>query len=245
VWSILEGHIPSPQDRGDSEQEGSLRRRSWRGLLQFTAVLFVFIFLPAWSLDYWQAWLFLAIFVAALSACTEYFLRRDPALVLRRLQVGPTAERDPAQRRIQAVASVMLAALFVLSALDHRFGWSDLPVWTVILGDLVVAGSLLLMARVFVENSFAAATVQVEEGQRVIDTGPYGLVRHPMYTAAIVMLAGIPPALGSAWGLAVVPLGIGILAARLLAEERYLGDQLPGYLGYRSRIRWRLLPGIW
>jgi protein-S-isoprenylcysteine O-methyltransferase Ste14 len=224
---------------------GDLRRKSLLGLVQFTVLTMLLVFLPVWSLDYWQAWLFLAVFVAALLGCNEYFLRRDPALVRRRLRVGPTAEAEPAQKRIQAIASVMLAALFVLSALDHRFGWSDLPVWTVILGDLVVVAGLLLIARVFVENSFAAATVQVEEGQRVIETGPYGLVRHPMYTAAIVMLAGIPPALGSAWGLAVVPLGIGILAARLLAEERYLGDRLPGYLGYRSRVRWRLLPGIW
>jgi protein-S-isoprenylcysteine O-methyltransferase Ste14 len=101
------------------------------------------------------------------------------------------------------------------------------------------------MARVFSENSFAAATVQVEEGQRVVDTGPYAWVRHPMYSAAIVMLAGIPLALDSVWGLLVVPLGVAVLAARLLAEERTLDRRLPGYLEYRRRVRWRLLPGLW
>jgi protein-S-isoprenylcysteine O-methyltransferase Ste14 len=139
----------------------------------------------------------------------------------------------------------MLAALFVVSALDHRFGWSALPGWAPVLGDLAAVAGLLLISRVFIENSFAAATVQVEPGQRVIDTGPYARVRHPMYTAAIVMLAGIPPALDSAWGLLFLPLAVGILAARLRAEERTLDRHLPGYPEYRGRVRWRLLPGVW
>ena len=229
----------------DASEIRDLRRRSLRGLVQFTVVMLLLIFLPAWSLDYWQAWLFLAVFVASLVLCNEFFLRRDPALVRRRLRVGPTAEHDPAQKRIQAVASLMLAALFILSALDHRFGWSHLPDWAVILGDLAVVAGLLFISRVFIENTFAAATVQVDEGQRVIDTGPYAMVRHPMYTAAIVMLAGVPPALDSAWGLLIIPFAVGILAWRLQAEERYLEHHLPGYSEYRRRVRWRLLPGVW
>jgi len=229
----------------NASQVSDLRRLSLRGLVKFTVLMMLLIFLPAWRLDYWQAWLFLVVFVAALAACNEYFLRRDPALVRRRLRVGPTAERDPAQKRIQAMASLMLAGLFVVSALDHRFGWSHLPDWVAALGDLGVVIGLLLISRVFVENSFAAATVQVDEGQRVVDTGPYGFVRHPMYTAAIVMLAGVPLALGSVWGLTIIPVGIGILVWRLQAEERYLDHHLAGYLEYRGRVRWRLLPGIW
>jgi protein-S-isoprenylcysteine O-methyltransferase Ste14 len=139
----------------------------------------------------------------------------------------------------------MLVALFVLSALDHRFGWSNLPDGVAILGDIAVIAGLLGMSRVFVENSFAAATVRVEAGQRVIDTGPYGVVRHPMYMAAILMLAGIPLALDSLWGLLIVPGGIGILALRLTAEERTLVRDLPGYAEYRLKVRWRLFPGIW
>jgi protein-S-isoprenylcysteine O-methyltransferase Ste14 len=185
------------------------------------------------------------VFVAAMWLCTEYFLRRDPELVRRRLRVGPTAEREAAQKWIQAVASLMLVALFILSALDHRFGWSDLPGWVAVLGDVAVIAGLLGMSRVFVENSFAAATVQVEAGQRVIDTGPYAVVRHPMYTAAVIMLAGIPLALDSLWGLLIVPGGIGILALRLGAEERYLVQHLAGYAEYRRKVRWRLLPGVW
>jgi protein-S-isoprenylcysteine O-methyltransferase Ste14 len=213
--------------------------------VQFTLVMILLIFPPAWSLAYWQAWLFLAVFVAAMWLCTEYFLRRDPELVRRRLRVGPTAEREAAQKWIQAVASLMLVALFILSALDHRFGWSDLPGWVAILGDVAVIAGLLGMSRVFFENSFAAATVQVEAGQRVIDTGPYAVVRHPMYTAAVIMLAGIPLALDSLWGLLIVPGGIGILALRLGAEERYLVQHLAGYAEYRRKVRWRLLPGVW
>ena len=229
----------------DQAEVGVLRRLAFRGLVQFTIVLMLLIFLPAWTFAYWQAWLFLVAFVVAMWLCTEYFLRRDPALVRRRLKVGPAAEREPAQKWIQAAASVMLGALFVLSAFDHRFGWSGLSGWAAILGDVAVIAGLLGMSRVFVENSFAAATVQVEAGQRVIDTGPYGVVRHPMYTAAIVMLAGIPPALDSLWGLLVVPGGIGILALRLAVEERTLIGQLPGYPDYREKVRWRLLPGVW
>jgi len=233
------------RDTSEIESESSLRWRSWRGLLQFTAVMAVLIFLSAWSLDYWQAWLFLAVFVAGLALCNAYFLRSDPALVRRRMRAGPFAERDPAQRRIQAVASVMLAALFVVSALDHRFGWSQLPGWLAFLGNLLVVAGLLGMARVFIENSFAASTVQVDAGQRVIDTGPYARMRHPMYTAAIVMLAGVPPALDSAWGLLIVPASIAILVWRLQAEERYLAEHLSGYREYRDRVPWRLLPGVW
>jgi protein-S-isoprenylcysteine O-methyltransferase Ste14 len=229
----------------DASEIGELRRLSWRGLIQFTVLTMALIFLPAWSFDYWQAWLFLLVFVVSLAVCGEYFLRTDPALVRRRLRVGPTAEREPAQKWIQAAASLMLVALFVVSALDHRFGWSGLPGWIAVLGDVAVVAALLLMARVFSENSFAAATVQVEEGHRVVDTGPYAWVRHPMYSAAIVMLAGIPLALDSVWGLLVVPLGVAVLAARLLAEERTLDRRLPGYLEYRRRVRWRLLPGLW
>jgi protein-S-isoprenylcysteine O-methyltransferase Ste14 len=229
----------------DEAEVAGLRRLSLRGLVQFTLLMMLLIFLPAWTLDYWQAWLFLVVFVAALALANEYFLRTDPALVRRRLKVGPKAEREPAQKWIQAVASLMLVALFVLSAFDHRFGWSNLPDGVAILGDIVVIAGLLGMSRVFVENSFAAATVQVEAGQRVIDTGPYGVVRHPMYTAAILMLAGIPLALDSFWGLLVVPGGIGILALRLTAEERTLVRSLPGYPEYRRKVRWRLFPGIW
>jgi protein-S-isoprenylcysteine O-methyltransferase Ste14 len=177
--------------------------------------------------------------------CTGFFLRRDPEFVRRRLRVGPVAEREPVQKRIQAAASLMLVALFVVSALDHRFAWSHLPGWAAILGNLCVVLGLALISRVFMENSFAAATVQVEAGQRVIDTGPYGVVRHPMYTAAIVMLAGIPPALDSAWGLLIIPFAVGILACRIHAEERTLDSHLPGYSEYRRRVRWCLLPGVW
>jgi protein-S-isoprenylcysteine O-methyltransferase Ste14 len=222
-----------------------LRRKSLRGLLQFTLLTMLLVFLPAWSVDYWQAWLFLGIFVPSLALCGAYFLRRDPALVRRRLKVGPTAEREPAQKRIQAAASLLLAALFVVSALDHRFGWSRIPAWAVVLGDGAVVAGLLLMSRVFVENSFAAATVQVEAGQRVIETGPYAWVRHPMYGVAVVMLAGIPPALDSAWGLLLIPPAVVVLAMRLRAEEAYLERHLSGYAEYRGRVRWRLLPGVW
>ena len=222
-----------------------LDRRAWRGFWQFVAVLAVLIFLPAWSLRYWQGWLFFLVFAVCMACGTSYFLRHDPVLVSRRLAAGPTAEREPRQRRIQLFAVLALVAVFVLPALDHRFGWSLVPAWCVLLGDLAVVSGFAMVFRVFRENSYASAIVEVNAGQRVISTGPYALVRHPMYAAAMVLLAGIPPALGSWWGLLVLPAFLAVLAARLLDEERHLVRHLPGYDDYRRRARWRLLPGVW
>src|SRR5262249_5637520 len=136
-------------------------------------------------------------------------------------------------------------ALLVVSVLDWRFGWSAVA-WPVVLaGNLLVAAGYVIVFAVLRENSFAATTIEITAGQRVISTGPYALVRHPMYFGALPMFVGIPLALGSWWGLAlVVPLTAG-LVARLLDEEAYLVRNLPGYADYRNRVRWRLVPGIW
>ena len=132
-------------------------------------------------------------------ALTLYFVKHDPALAERRLRAGPTAEREPAQKRIQLVASIVICGLFLVSALDYRFGWSVVPDSAVIAGHVLVAAGYLIMFMVFRENSFAASTVEVSAGQKVVSTGPYALVRHPMYAGAAVMFIGVPLALGS-WG---------------------------------------------
>jgi protein-S-isoprenylcysteine O-methyltransferase Ste14 len=222
-----------------------LEKRSFLGLIFFVLVLAVILFAGAGTFDYWQAWLFLVVWSAAMLALTLYVMKHDPELLRRRLSVGPIAEKEPAQKRIQGVLSVFTIALFLVPALDHRFGWSSVPVDDVIVGDILCALGFYIIYRVFKENPFASATVEVDDAQRVVSTGPYAAVRHPMYTGAIVLFLGTPPALGSWVGLwLVLPITLGIIL-RLLDEEKFLTTNLPGYAAYRDNVRYRLVPFIW
>jgi protein-S-isoprenylcysteine O-methyltransferase Ste14 len=219
--------------------------RAFSGLLFLLVVIAVAIFTAAWSVDYWQAWLFLAVFAVASLAITQYLIKQDPELLERRVRAGPVAEQDRGQKIIQSLASLAFIATLVVPGIDHRLGWSTVPVWVVFAGDALVALGFLVVFFVFRENTFASATIEVEEGQRAISTGPYALVRHPMYAGALILLAGVPIALGSWWGLlAVAPMKL-LIVLRLLAEERFLAKNLPGYADYRSRVRYRLAPFVW
>ena len=203
------------------------------------------IFISAWSVHYWQAWVFLAVFAVASLAIMLYLMIRDPELLERRVRAGPVAERERGQKIVQSLASLAFIALLVVPGIDHRFGWSIVPVWVVIAGDALVALGFLVVFFVFRENTFASATIEVEAGQRAITSGPYAFVRHPMYAAALILLAGIPLALGSWWGLlTIAPMKL-LIVVRLLAEERFLAKNLPGYADYRSRVRYRLAPFVW
>jgi len=210
-------------------------------LLVFGSMLFV----PAGTLDYWQAWVFLV--VVGVSAWTPivFLLRSNPAALQARMSGGPTAETRKAQRVAIAGLYLTLAVMVVVSVLDHRFGWSSVPAAGCLVGDLLLAGGLGVVGLVIIQNSYAAATVRVQEGQQVVSTGLYGLVRHPMYTGNVLMLIGIPLALGSYWGLVFVVPGLIVLAARIGDEEKLLQEQLAGYREYTQKVRHRLLPGIW
>ena len=223
----------------------SLRSRAYRGLGFFIAATAVFIFLPAWTLLWWQAWLFLAVFAAAVLAITLHFLERDPALIERRLSAGPAAETVPIQRIIQTFASLAFAAVFVVSGLNHHFGWSELAVAVSLIGDVLVLVGLLAVFLVFRENSYTAGTVEIGRDQSVVTTGPYAWVRHPMYSGALVMMLGIPLALGSLWALIPFAALAGLIVVRLIDEERVLIAGLPGYADYRARTRFRLIPHVW
>ena len=222
-----------------------LGRRALKGAVFFLVALWLLIFLPGGSLSYWQGWLFWLHFAAWTIGGTLYFLKRDPALVERRLRAGPTAEKEPAQKRIQLFASIFVCAIFIVSALDYRLGWSAMQTPGVIVGNFLVALGYLFMFIVFRENSFAAATIQVGADQKVVSTGPYALVRHPMYASALVMFIGTPLALASWWGLVPVLLLFGGLVARLRDEEVYLARNLPGYESYHRSVSHRLVPGVW
>jgi len=219
--------------------------KAFGGLLFLTIVLAVSLFLPAWTLDYREAWIFLAVFFFPVLGITLYLIKRDPKLLERRINAGPGAEKERNQKIIQFLATIAFIMIFVLSAIDHRFKWSMVPVYWVVAGDLLVALGLLIVYFVFKENSFASATIEVGDEQTIVSTGPYSLVRHPMYSGAVIMLIGIPLALGSWWGLpTVIPIVV-VIVWRLLDEEKFLEKNLPGYLAYRNKVNYRLLPFIW
>lgn len=211
------------------------------GLGFFVAVLFW----PAGTFDYWQGWVFLAVFIATTILPSIYLAVRYPDALARRMKAGPTAETRPAQRIIMTLTLTLVVATFVLSALDHRFGWSQVPVWLVIVGNVLVAVGLSVAQLVVVQNNYAAATIRVEADQPLVSTGLYGLVRHPMYTGAAVMMVGTPLALGSLWGLLGVVASAPVIAARIRDEEQMLTEELAGYPKYKTKVRYRLVPHLW
>jgi protein-S-isoprenylcysteine O-methyltransferase Ste14 len=222
-----------------------LNKKASLGLLALIVAMAAMTFLPAWTFDYWQAWILLAVFFACTFLIDLYLLKNDPKLLERRLKAGPGSEKEKSQQIIQAMAMVAFVAIFVLSALDHRFGWSPVPPYVSVFGDVLITLGLYLVYLVFKENTFTSAIIEIGEDQKVIATGPYALVRHPMYVGALVMLVGVPLALGSYWGLiAIVPMTL-VLVLRLLDEEKFLAKNLAGYSEYQSRVRYHLLPLIW
>jgi protein-S-isoprenylcysteine O-methyltransferase Ste14 len=223
----------------------SLHKKAFSGLAILLLVMASLIFAAAGTLRYWQAWTFLAVYFAASLAITLDLIRNDPALLARRMSGGPFAEQEPAQKLIMSATSVGFIGLLVLPAIDHRLGWSDLPGWAAIAGDVIMLLGWLGIFFVFRENSFASAVIESAADQRVISSGPYAWVRHPMYAAALVMLLGMPLALGSAWGVLFVLALVPLLIWRLMDEERFLVNHLPGYCEYQGRVRYRLLPLIW
>jgi protein-S-isoprenylcysteine O-methyltransferase Ste14 len=223
----------------------ALTQRALRSTFLFHLALAALIFGSALSLEFWQGWLYWFVFLACSLTVTLYFLRHDPALVERRLKAGPAAEREPTQKLILRCTYVIVVAIFVVPGLDHHFHWSSVPVPLVLFGDVLVVLGYLVCFLVFRENPFASAIVTVDPDQPVVTTGPYGVVRHPMYAGALLIFFGTPLALGTWWGLIPAVLLTGAIAWRLLDEERYLDQNLPGYRAYRQQVKWRLLPGIW
>ncbi len=214
-------------------------------VLKFFAVFPVLLFLPAGTLNFWQGWTLWGMFGVLMATGGGYFLKRDPALIQRRLRRGPVAEKERSQKIIVAVLSVLFLPEFIIPGLDHRFRWSHVPAAVVITGDLLIAIGFFVIFLTFKANSFAAATICVERGQTVVTTGPYRIVRHPMYVGVLLILTFFPLALGSYWGLLIAPLMFAAIIWRLLDEERYLSKNLQGYMEYCQSARYRLLPLVW
>jgi protein-S-isoprenylcysteine O-methyltransferase Ste14 len=211
------------------------------GLIAFGVILF----LPAGTLNYWQAWVFIAAFTVATIVPTIYLYRTDPAALQRRMHAGPRAETRPAQKIIITGSFVDAFAMMAFSGLDHRMGWSTVPVWVCLLGDVLVVAGLGIAMVVIAQNGYAASTVRVETGQQVVSSGVYRFIRHPMYVGSLIMMVGMPLALGSYWGLLFVIPGVAVIVFRILDEEKMLTEELAGYREYAQRVRYRLMPNVW
>jgi protein-S-isoprenylcysteine O-methyltransferase Ste14 len=215
-----------------------------RNLLLFAAMALL-IFVPAGTPDYWQAWIFLAVFAGSSLAITLYLMRYDRRLLELRMRGGPRTETRKTQKIVMWLVSLAFVLLLAVPALDRRFHWSTVPPIVTLLGDALIALGYIAIFFVFKENSFAAVTVQIDPNQTVISTGPYALVRHPMYAGGLLLLAGIPLALASWWGLLVLLLLFPVLLWRLLDEEQLLTNSLPGYAAYKAKLKYRLIPFVW
>jgi len=211
------------------------------GLTFFVALIFG----AAGTFSYWQGWGFLAVFGASTSAFTIYLAIYDKPLLERRLKAGPWHERERSQKFIVSLVLIAFIALIVLPVLDYRHGLSRVPAWVSIAGDATIVCSFLAIFWVVRTNSWAASNIRVEAGQKVVDTGPYAYVRHPMYAAAVWLFVGMPLALGSWWSIALLGLLLPVLLWRLLDEERILARDLAGYAQYMRRVRYRLVPLVW
>jgi protein-S-isoprenylcysteine O-methyltransferase Ste14 len=217
----------------------------------FTGFIFLFLIVASvlfglsGTLHYGHAWEMLAMFFGSAGVITIWLWFRDKALLERRVKAGPGSERDPIQNIVQALAGLVFLATFAVSGLDKRFGWSHAPVAVSLAGDAMIAIGFVIVFLTFRENTYTAGTIEIAEDQTVIDSGPYAVVRHPMYAGALIMITGIPLSLGSWWGLIPAGLMVPALVWRLRREETFLAASLPGYDAYRERVRYRLVPIFW
>jgi protein-S-isoprenylcysteine O-methyltransferase Ste14 len=209
------------------------------------AVFCMLLFLPAGTFNYWQAWVFIAVFAVCTLVPSAYLLVTNPAALERRMHAGPAAESRMAQKIVITGAFFLLPAAIVLSVLDHHFGWSPVSSTVSVIGAALVGIGLSLSQLVVIQNSYAAANITVEAEQKVVSTGLYGIVRHPLYVGVLIMMVGIPLALGSFWGLLVLVPGVFALVVRILDEEKMLRQELGGYDEYTQKVHHRLVPYVW
>ena len=200
------------------------------------------IFLPAGTLAYTYGWYFIALLFAPMFAVGIFMLFRSPDFLRKRLDAK---EKQKAQKGVLAFSGLMFIAGFVVAGLDFRFGWSKMPTWLVIVAGVLFLVAYALYAEVMRENAYLSRTIKVEEGQTVVDTGLYGIVRHPMYAVTILLFLMIPLVLGSWFALIAFAFYPAIIVVRLKNEEDLLTRELPGYEAYKQKVRYRLIPFIW
>ena len=222
-----------------------IKSKAFFGLLFLLVVLWFGLFLPAWSLYFWQAWVFWLIFSISTILVTLYLLKKDLKLLETRTKVGPTAEVEKSQKIIQIFASIFFISLILIPGFDHRYHWSNVPIVLVITGDIFVLLGFIIVFLVFKQNSYASGIIETDTEQKVITTGPYRIVRHPMYAGGLLLLLFAPLALGSYWALPFALLLFVVIVLRVLYEEKFLMQNLPGYEEYCKKTRHRLIPWIW
>jgi len=212
---------------------------------KFLGVLGALLFVSAGTPRFWEGWLFLGFNLAWLQVAGAYFLRKDPALVERRLKQDEGGEKEVVQKRVMAVLRVLGVATLVLAGLDHRFGWSAVPAGVVAAACVLFVAGAAVIFSVFLENTYTSSIIEVDAAQTVVATGPYRVLRHPMYSGTLLMGLAMPLMLGSYWALLLLPPGWVLLVVRILAEERFLSHELRGYAEYMRRTPKRLIPGVW
>ena len=208
-------------------------------------ILFALIFISAGTIDFWQGWLFCLVFWFSMIAIGIYLIKYNRPLLERRMRFGPWEESRPVEKVVITLTFLMFLVLVIVPALDHRFAWSRVPGPVVVTANILIVATFGFFLVVLRANSFAASTITVEAGQRVISTGPYAYVRHPMYAGAVLLIFAVPVALGSWWGLLVAVIATPVLVVRILDEERALGAELPGYKDYLVAVPYRLVPRVW
>lgn len=226
----------------DAEEQKNLRKKIAFLVPAVFLVLGLIFFIPAGTLDYWEAWVYCTVLFVPFLFVLFYLLRKEPELLVRRIRLN---EKESAQRRIIGASGVIFFIGFLIPGLDHRYGWSAIPAGAVLGADVLVILGYALVFLVFKENPFASRVVEVEPDQKVISTGPYALVRHPMYLGTSIMWLATPIALGSYWALPVFLILPLVLVYRIRNEEEVLLRELPGYREYTQKVRYRLIPGIW
>lgn len=219
--------------------------KAFVGFAFLMLVLALTLFLSAGSLSYWQAQVYLAVFALCTILITLYLVRYDQELLAGRVKAGPAAETQPTQRVIQGLANLLFIALFIVPGLDYRFGWSNIPPVLSLIANGFVALGFYVVFLVFRENTYTRGTIEVSTEQHVVTSGPYAVVRHPMYAGASILLIFTPIALGSWVALPLAVLLILVVVARLLDEEQFLRANLNGYPAYCQKVQHRLVPFVW
>ena len=200
------------------------------------------LFALAGTFRYWQAWLFLAALAIPLVMTLIFLLRKDPALLEKRMNLK---EPRKEQRKIVQISGLFMLLGFFLPGLDYRFQWSDVPIWVIVVSVIVFECSYAMVVTVFAQNSYASRVVEIQEGQQLIDTGLYAIIRHPMYSASIILYLSIPLMLGSYYSVIPMALSCLELIARIKDEEEMLKEGLAGYTAYTQRVKYRLFPYVW
>lgn len=226
----------------DSSKMGTLLFRTIINFLMGVVMVGVLLFAPAGTFLFWNAWLFLALLFVPMLIIGIYLWIKQPDLLAKRLS---SKEKESEQKQVILMSAVVFVAGFVVAAVDFRFGWSQLPIWLVVVASVLLVISYGLYAEVMRENAYLSRTVEVQENQKVIDTGLYGIVRHPMYSATILLYLSIPLVLGSIYSFLLFLMFPFVIAKRISNEETVLEKGLDGYTSYKQRVKYKIIPFIW